>query len=282
MKPDPSELVGPLDEVIRVSAEAHGQDISRYEDAFLRKMIAKRTAATGIQDMAAYGEHLEKFPAEAEIFFRSLRINHSDFFRNPLSFAVLEQVVLPGLVDAKKKSGGREIRVWSAGCAAGQEAWSLAMLLEGLTGSQEGPSYRLLATDLDGPDLTLARAGVYGAEAVGNIRTRHLNDYFSRRGDSFSIVPPLRARADFSVYDLLDGSSGSPAAGIYGDFDLILCCNVLFYYRAEARRHILDKICHALSPGGYFVTGEVERGISLAYSGLRAMAPPAAVFQKPK
>ncbi len=267
-----------VEAILRVMAEAHGLDISRYEDAFLWKILDKRLVATGLQTIAAYAGHLAGDREEAEKFAHALRINHSDFFRNPLTFALLEQVFLPGLVEAKKKSGGDEIRVWSAGCAAGQEAWSLAMLLDELTG--EAPSYRIFATDLDGPDLALARTGVYSVEGMGNVRSRHLRGCFSRHGDFYAIVPRLRAKVDFSVHDLLDGDSASPAASIYGAFDLIFCCNLLFYYRPDARCQILDKFCRALSPGGYFVTGEAERAIVSQQKRLSAAFPPAAIFQK--
>jgi chemotaxis protein methyltransferase CheR len=270
---DPSTITRPLDDIIQAMEASHGLDISRYEEAFLRKTIAKRMAATGGGTVAAYVERLAGDRAEAEMFFYSLRIDHSDFFRNPLTFAVLGQLILPGLVEAKKKSGG-EIRVWSTGCASGQEAWSLAILLEELAGPVP---YRIFATDLAEPEF--ARAGVYSTEAVGNVRTRHLREYFSRQGESFSVVPRLRERVDFSAYDLLDGSSSSPAASIYGGFDLILCCNVLFYYRKESRQRILDKVGRALSPGGYFVTGKVERGMVSEHRKFLAVLPQAAVFR---
>jgi len=258
-------------------AEAHGVDISRYDEEFLRKATLKRLAVCGIESAAAYAGHLAANRGEAEAFFRSLRNTHSDFFRNPLTFAVLEQLILPALVEEKKNSGAGEIRVWSADCAAGQEPWSLAILLEEATGGRD-PSYRIFATDLD--DLAQARAGGYSTEAVGNIRARHLNKYFSRQGDLFSIVPRLRAMVDFSAGDLREGSSASPVPSIYGGFDLILCCNLLFYYRPDMQQLILDKVCRALVPGGYFVTGEAERAIVSDQKSLRVVARPAPVFQK--
>ena len=274
---DPSEIVGPLDDIIQAMAGLHGLDVSRYDETFLRKAIAKRLVVTGMETLAAYCEHLPGSRAEAEAIFGSLRVNHSEFFRNPLSFAVLEQLVFPGLVEAKKKSG--DIRIWSAGCAGGQEAWSVAMLLDEIIGANP-PAYRVFATDLDGPDISFAQAGVYSAEALGNVRLQHMNKYLCRQGDSFAIAPLLRAHVDFSAYDLLDGSSSSPPASIYGGFDLILCCNLLFYYRPEARKRILDKFSRALAPGGYFVTGEVERTTVSGHRGFRALLPPAAVFRK--
>ena len=263
----------PTDEIVRALADVYGLDISRYEAGFLRRTITKRMGETGAGTIPAYAGQLAGDREEAQKLCSSLRIAHTEFFRNPLSFAVIEQVILPVLVEAKKKSGG-EIRVWSAGCSYGQEAWSIAMLLDELAGPV---AYRIFATDLEEP--VSARHGVYSPGDVGNVRARHLSEYFHRQGDSFSIIARLRERVDFSACDLLDGRTAIPAASIYGDFDLILCCNLLFYYHPEARRRILDKIRSGLAPGGYFVTGDVERDMVAAHSGLYAMAPSAAVFQ---
>lgn len=273
MKRDLSESAGPLEEIIRLLAEAYGLDVARYESGFLQRTIAKRMAVTGAGTIPGYAGQLAGDREEAQRLWSSLRITHTDFFRNPLTFAVIEQVVLPALVEAKKKSGG-EIRVWSAGCASGQEAWSLAILLDEVAGPV---AYRIFSTDLEEP--VLARSGVYGGAAVGNIRTRHLHEYFSRQGDTYSVSPRLRERMDFSACDLLDGATAIPAASIYGDFDLILCCNLMFYYRPGARKRIMDRIMPALMPGGYFVTGGVEKGIVADYGKLHAVVPPAAVFR---
>ncbi len=276
-----SDCVEPLDEIIRVMNDAQGLDLSIFDATFLRKAIDARRLLHGLKTVAAYGAYLAQEESEALELGRSLRITYTEFFRNPLTFALLEQMILPGLVEARRKSGGGEIRVWSAGCAAGQEAWSMAMLLDERIGSDTRTiSFRLFATDLSESDLALARAGVYSAEEVGNVSARRLRDYFSRKGDSFTIIPRLRERVEFSVYDLLDHDSASPATSIYGDFDLILCCNVLFYYRRDIRRQILDKLCRALSPGGYFVTGEAEKDMVIRHKGLSVVTPPAAVFKK--
>jgi chemotaxis protein methyltransferase CheR len=219
--------------------------------------------------------------AEAEAFSRSLNITYSEFFRNPLAFALLEQLILPRLLGEVGKSGRSEVRVWSAGCAAGQEAWSVAILLEELAAARERPvTIRIFATDVSETALALARKGVYDPAAVQNIRLKHLRDYFSAQGEAYVVTPRLRARVDFSAYDLLDARSACPPASLYGDFDLILCSNLLFYYRPDLRQHILDKVCRALSPGGYFVSGEAERDIVAKHDGFGHVAPPAAVFQK--
>ena len=282
VRQDP-ELVESLEGFIRGMMSGQGLDISMYDESFLYASIRKRVVETGRRDVADYGAYLMENRAEADGFYRALCVGHSEFFRNPLTFAMLEQRILPTLMAEKKQAGHGEIRIWSAGCAAGQEAWSVAMLLEELGGAGEPPvPYRIFATDRSASELAVARGGVYSAEAVGNVRSRHLHDYFSPQGESFEVAARLRERVDFSCYDLLDAGSSSPDASIYGDFDLILCCNLLFYYRPEIRQQILGKLCRVLLPGGYFVTGEVERDTVTPQNDLRPVAMSAPVFQLPK
>jgi chemotaxis methyl-accepting protein methylase len=155
------------------------------------------------------------------------------------------------------------------------------MLLEALVSARERPiPFRIFATDVSEDALALGREGVYNYTAVQKTPLRHVKKYFAVKNESYAIAPTLKNRVHFSCYDLLDERSGSPAASIYGDFDLVLCSNVLFYYRPTARRRILDKACLALRPGGFFVTGEAEAAIAGAHATLRAVAPPVAVFQK--
>jgi chemotaxis protein methyltransferase CheR len=268
-------------QLIQTLEKTHGLRINVYDEEFLRKSIDKRLAETGIKTVSAYGEYLADNRAEAECFCQSLRINYSEFFRNSLTFALLEQQVLPALIAEKKQSGQKEIRIWSAGCAAGQEIWSVAMLLDELLTAKESPvSYRIFATDLSESDLAAACAGIYSAEAAGNICLKHLNSCFSRQGDAYVVVPRLRSQVEFSVYDLLDEHSVCPADSLYGDFDLIFCCNLLFYYKPDIRQRIISKICRALSCDGFFVTGEAERDMVAKQERFCTVAPASAIFQK--
>lgn len=269
--------------IIRLLRERHGLEVSRYDESFLSRSIEKRRQVTACATAEAYLARLAEDGAEAESLWRSLRVCHSDFFRNPLAFAWLEQVILPGLFEARERSAQGEIRIWSAACAAGQEPWSVAILLHELVEARDREgrvSYRIFATDVSEPDLALARAGVYSAAALGNVRRRYLDGPFVRQGDVFAIAPRLRAQVEFSFYDLLDESTTCPSASIYGDFDVVLCSNVLLYYRLEAQRGILAKLWRCLTPGGYLVTGDTERPIVEAAGGFRAVAPCASVFQK--
>lgn len=270
-----------LDEAIAALQRSHGLDVSIYDACFLAKSLEKRRVAAEYDTVPTYLERLTQNPAEAEAVIRSLNINYSVFFRNPLTFALLEQMILPALADAKEMHGRTSIRIWSAGCAAGQEAWSIAMLLEELSVVRERPiPYSIIATDISNDALAQARRGIYSLAEVLNTPLKHIRTYFSVRDDACEIVPALRKHVDFSHYDLLDERSSSPAASIFGDFDLVICSNLLFYYDPEIRQRILGKVSHALSSGGYFVTGEAERDIVAKQETLRALMPLAAVFQK--
>lgn len=270
-----------INKLISVMRQTHGIDISFCEVSFLAKSIEKRRQAIAAETPTAYLERLSEDCAEAEAFFRSLRISYSEFFRNPLAFALLEQIILPGMIEESTRIGRGELRVWSAGCAAGQEAWSVAILLQELAACREcPPAFRIFATDVSEPDIALGISGVYRADAVGNVRWRHLRSYFSGQGDCFTIIPQLRNRVDFCIHDLLDERTTCPPASIYGHFDLVLCCNVLLYYRPEMQRLILEKLKSCLSTGGYLITGETERQIAENAGGFHAVAPPASVFQK--
>jgi len=280
-KTGPCRSKAVLDEIAELLRKAYGRDIYPFDETFLAQSLEKRLAAMSIDTAAAYVERLTHDGAEAEAFFHSLNIGYSEFFRDPLVFALLEQVVLPGLAHEMKKSGRAEIRVWSAGCSAGQEAWSVAILLEELTAAREYPiPFRIIATDVSEAELAAARRGEYAASALQNVPLKHIQGYFSRHGETYRIVDRIKDRVDFSFYDLLDRRSSCPPISIFGEFDMIFCCNLLFYYRPDIRRFILGKMRCCLSPKGYLVTGEIEKAFVEEAGGFRTVAPPAAVFKK--
>jgi len=270
----------PIDSIGRLSL-AVGRDLAQYDAPFLARVLHGRQAATGCVSAPTYLHYLTEHPREADALADALTVTYSEFFRSPLAFALLEAQVLPDLAQEKAHTGQPEIRIWSAGCAAGQEAYSVAILLAELAATCGRPiPYRIFASDIAMAELAAGQAGIYTAAAVQNVRLRHLNKYFTARGDAFSIGAQVREHVDFLQYDLLDTHSTCPPASIYGDFDLVLCCNVLIYYRPETRRFLLDKLRCCLAPNGYLVTGETERILVEQAGGFVAVAPPAAVFQR--
>lgn len=276
LEPDRDEASS-LDKAIQVMRQIHGQDLSVFDKAFLKKSLESRVALASRGSAQTYLQRLAEERSEADALLQSLNVNYSEFFRNPLAFALLEQLILPGLVESAEKSGKGEIRVWSAACADGQEAWSVAILLDELVRERDIP-YRIIATDRSESALAKASAGVYSADDLGNVRARQLRKCFLSQDASFAITPRFRKHVNFSAFDLLNHETDSPAASIYGGFDLILCSNVLLYYRPEFQRFILDKLRRSLASGGTLVVGETEVEIVQHAGGFRAVVPPASVF----
>ncbi|OIP29992.1 MAG: hypothetical protein AUK47_26160 [Deltaproteobacteria bacterium CG2_30_63_29] len=268
-----------MDALVERMQRAHGLDLGVYDLGHLGKTVEKQRLAKGCATLTAYLELLTD-RGEAEGLVASLANHHSELFREPLLFAQLEQRILPALATTKGVSNPSELRVWSAGCAAGQEAYSLAILLLELSQGRDAPvPFRIFATDLSTEQLALAKAGTYAESALRNVRLGHLERWFTRRGATFEAVPELRERVSFSRHDLLDADSECPKESICGQFDLVLCCNVLFYYRPDSQRVILDKLGKCLVTGGVLATGQAERNTVSAF-GLQAMAVPSTLFRK--
>ena len=273
---DDIALVSELTEILD---RAHGLDISCYSDAFLARSCARRWQAMAGMTCANYLLLLGRDRHEAESFVQLLHIHHSEFFRDPFVFATLEHRLLPGLAKEKASSHYPEIRVWSAGCAAGEEAYSIAILLSELCDGWEVPvRFRLFATDSSDEQLRLACLGSYPASVMSNVQKRHMERWFSCHGDAYLVDPELRRQVDFSLHSLFGEHSVAPSTSIFGGFDVILCCNVLFYYRPEYQQRILDKLRRCLAPGGYLVTGEAEREIVQA-AGFQPLVLSAAIFR---
>jgi chemotaxis protein methyltransferase CheR len=268
-----------LNKIISVMQVKYGNDISIFDTSFLIKSVEKRIGVTRTSTITKYIDYLGTQSNEADLFFHSLFIPFSEFFRNPLTFALLEQVIIPELIQKKIKARHKEIRIWSAACAGGQEAYSIAMILEELLArTDEKLNYRIFATDLHEIHLTEARKGCYTETSLNQVSLRRINKWFTKKGNSFSIQPVLKEHVDFSVFDLLNQQMLSPPASIFGDFDLIFCANLLFYYTIGTREIIVRKINNCLAKGGLLITGETEREI-LMHHHYQEVFPQSAIFQ---
>ncbi|MEI6705488.1 MAG: CheR family methyltransferase [Deltaproteobacteria bacterium] len=261
-------------------SQAGQSDYSMFNETFIARTRDARMREAGYESVEAYDELLKHNRAEADAFSAALHVGYSTFFRNPLTFNVLEQVVLPRLIREVQAVGRHEIRIWSAGCAAGQESYSIAMLLEELL-EKDGLSieYRICATDACETQIVRAHAGNFAVEALDNVCLRRLNRWFIPNKSGYSVLPKLAERVEFSVFDLLDGRTSSLPASIFGGFDLVLCCNLLFYYTEKCQKLILQRLGNNMNMRGYVVTGEVERGI-LKEDGYREVYEQAGIFEK--
>ena len=267
-----------LSKTIMVMGRVHAKDISIYDEDFLMKSLKRRQAATKEKNIASYCRYLEESSSEAAEFFNSLHIVFSRFFRDPLTFALLEQRIIPGIISSKPD--GAEIRVWSAGCALGQEAYSIAMLLDELISTgKKALRYRIFATDISGSALASAENGVFDPYNIQNLKVRQLQKYFITQDKDYTVVPQLKRNISFSYYDLLNLSSANPPESIFGDFDLVFCCNLLLYYKPEQRLLIINKLKKSMSGQGFLIVGETERTIAENTGNMKPYSSPSAAFQ---
>jgi chemotaxis protein methyltransferase CheR len=257
-------------------------DIAGYEQTFLDRSIRLRIAEIQCESFQDYINILKDNSLEANTLISSLNVSYSEFFRNSLTFSVLEQLVLPLLCVGKKSDRKKEIRIWSLACASGQEAYSIAMFMEELISNTcQHINYRIFATDQSQEQVKKAQKGQYQQESMGNLSLRRINKWFNKDDETFTVKKELKKNIDFSVFNLLSDPLSSPAGSIFGDFDIVICANILFYYKKKFRNTIVEKAGNCLAKGGFLVTGETERDIILKYN-FREVFPQAAVFQVKK
>jgi len=240
----------------------YNRNISVYSDSFLKNSINDRKSKLEMGSDNEYLNYLEVNKDEAGLLMDRLTNSYSEFFRNPLTFAYLAQVIFPQLIERKKARNENEIRIWSSACASGQEAYSLAILGDELIKSNRSDiTFRIFATDISSKELYNAQNGVYSQAALGNVSLKRIQSYFTGEGETYAINHRLKEYIDFSVFDLLSNQECCPPASIYGNFDLVFCSNLLFYYNTEYQALILRKVGNCLVKGGYLVTSEAERDI---------------------
>ncbi len=265
--------------IVEILQQTLGMEISGYDSSFLNNSIQKRITETGCGSPETYAVLIGQSLAERNHFIASLSISYSEFFRNSLTCSALERIIFPMLILRLKESKRQEIRIWSAACAAGQESYSLAIILEELkNGDAEKFNYRIFASDQTESWVARAKLGQYTYEEISNLSLKRVARWFDRHGDRYLLKPNLKRTVDFSVFDLFSESQGSPPASIFGDFDLVICANLLFYYKPVFRKKILDKVSQCLTKGGFLITGETEREILFSL-GYREVVPHSAIFQ---
>ncbi len=254
-------------------------NFSKYEDTFLNQATENRRVFLKFEKISDYYNYLLNNPDETTTLNQSLNINYTEFFRSTLTFAYLEQWILPALIESKANNS--EIRIWSAGCSSGQEAYSLAILIENIASKKSKKiRYRIIATDISESVLVKANNGEYSERDIQNIRAKDLNEFFSKSGNVYKVSDRLKQNVDFSKHDLLDNLSSFPKESIFGAFDLVVCSNLLFYYKPVYQQRILNKLIDSIVEDGYLITGEVEKQAVVKHKNLRLVVPPLPIFKK--
>ena len=166
---------------------------------------------------------------------------------------------MPAIIREKTQARDQSLRVWSAGCARGEEPYSLAILIYELLRKEEAAMHlHLFATDIDGSALADAGKALYPLSSVENVKHRLLTKYFTQEGTSFRLIPEIKKLVTFSLYDMLDKKRGVPPESIFGAFDLVICRKLLIYFNTEYQETIFEKLYHSLAKNGILILGEAE------------------------
>jgi len=265
--------------LVQIMQQAGHRDISIHDEAFLLQSLKRRQEILQAPDLSNFLQTLAQDEIERNAFLLSLENNYTEFFRMGYVFSCLEHQILPGLV--ARLSPASELRIWSAGCSTGQEPYSLAILLENIAEkSRNDFRYRIIATDISESALNAARNGVYTEEAVQNLRLKDVSAYFEFDHGCYAVKNRLKKHVSFSRYDLFDPLSANPQESIFGNFDLVLCSNVLLYYNEKAQQFILKKLINATVVDGYLITSDAERAITKKSAGICPVYPPNPIFKK--
>ena len=248
----PTEAQSAAQKIFVLLRAQTGHDFSMYKPSTIYRRIERRMAVHQIDSMDEFVRFLQKTPTEVEALFRDLLIGVTNFFRDPDSFQVLEDQVIPKLF-AGKPAGGL-IRVWSVGCSTGEEAYSLAILLaERMEALKASFSVQVFATDIDNQSISTARAGLYPASIAADVSPERLARFFTAdpAGGTYRVHKSIRDMLVFSEQDVIKDPP-------FSKLDLISCRNVLIYMGTELQQNLIPRFHYGLRPGGALFLGTSE------------------------
>ena len=239
-------------------------NLDDYKSQQMRRRLDMFLANTGFNDVVFYFTALEKNDAMLQKLRDFLTINVSEFFRDRVPFEQLQNIVLPQLLKASPS-----LNIWSAGCARGQECYSVAMILSSISPSQ---NHRILATDIDDGSIRVAsNGGPYTAGDLKNVSQQLVNRYFTCSGDEYRVKDVIKKRVEIRQQNLLTDKFDD-------GFDLIICRNVTIYFTEEAKRTLNQKFYHSLKNGGVLFIGGTEVMLDASTIGFKQVG--ASFYQK--
>jgi chemotaxis methyl-accepting protein methylase len=225
-----------------------GLDITRYKASCVTRRVWTRVRALGLESLGAYADHLTRHPEETDELMSAVTINVTEFFRNPTLYRVLEERVLPELLES---GPGHTLRVWCPGCSTGEEVYSLALLVHRLTAGRPRRAV-ILGTDIDRKALETAERGVYAPSRLEAVPEAERRALFRAEGEELAVGTALRRLCRFQRANLLRDEPPRPT-------DLVVCRNLLIFLDTEEQERVFETFHRVLPEGGYLVLGAVER-----------------------
>ncbi len=239
-----------FDQILDHLRQTRGFDFTAYKRSSLMRRLVKRMQEVGVESFEEYLDYLQVHQEEFGALFNTILINVTSFFRDPDVWAYASSDLLPGLIE--QRSNGDPLRVWCAGCASGQEAYTAAMMLAehvGVNALRE--RVKIYATDVDEEALTEARQAIYPERQLEDVPEPLVAKYFERSGNQVVFNRELRRAVIFGRHDLIQDAPISKV-------DLLVCRNTLMYFNADVQNRILRRFYFSLNPGGYLMLGRAE------------------------
>jgi two-component system, chemotaxis family, CheB/CheR fusion protein len=245
-----AELESSLAKICALIRRHTGHDFGRYKEGTLLRRIRRRMQLLHVESVDDYVELLSQAQGEAQALLKDLLIGVTYFFRDPECFQALAQQVVPRITQGKAEDA--PIRIWVPGCASGEEAYSLAILVrEHLERLGTGRFVQIFATDLDAEMLAEARQGRYSEEIAEQVSPGRLARFFARDGRTYQAVKELREMCIFSEHSLIRDPP-------FSQLDLVSCRNVLIYLSSDLQKRLVPLFHYALRPGGFLFLGPSE------------------------
>lgn len=241
-------------QVKRHLLRSRGVDMAGYSPSFVLRAIRKRIGRADVDSQAAYVKLLIRSEEETSELLNALSINVTEFFRDRGAFETFSAKAIRPLLDYKTSSGGGILRIWSAGCATGQETYTIAMCLaEELSkaGMAELPIMSITGTDISRAAVAKAKKGIYTEQEVASVPDRFLKKYFIKKGGDYEVSDALGKGVRFHLENLLD----KPGSRF---FDAIVCRNVLIYFSRPMHETVMENLHDSLRLGGYLMIGRTE------------------------
>jgi two-component system CheB/CheR fusion protein len=243
-----------LEPLLEYLRSDRGFDFTGYKRTSLKRRIENRMRMVGIERFNEYTEYLEVHPEEFNQLFNMILINVTGFFRDQAAWDFLGREIIPKIIEQRRPESA--LRIWSAGCASGEEAYSLAMLFAEAMGIAPFREHvKIYATDVDSDALNQARQAAYTEKQLADVPTPLKEKYFEYTGDRYLFHKELRRSVIFGRHDLLQDAPISR-------LDLLVCRNTLMYFNAEAQSRILERFHFALNENGYLFLGKAEMLLS--------------------
>jgi two-component system CheB/CheR fusion protein len=227
-----------------------GHDFTNYKRSTMWRRLERRLAVHELPDLAAYAQYLRENPEEARALLKDLLISVTNFFRDHRAFETLEQQIIPKMFAGKSEE--HQVRAWVVGCATGEEAYSIAMLLaEYAANLPGGPSVQVFATDIDDAAILTAREALYSISDTADLSPERLRRFFVKEGEYYRVRKELREMVLFARHNVIKDPP-------FSHLDLVSCRNLMIYLNRGAQHRVLDLLHFGLRPGGYLFLGSSE------------------------